>query len=69
MLPNPIDDEPIRSQQPQAALLFYGLEWADPGVEMLFWQVTLKLLNAFVPKGYSHLSGSPLSLWLSNGDR
>jgi hypothetical protein len=60
VLSDPVDDKPIGCQQAEAALLFYGLEWTNPGVEMLFRQVTLELLYASVPKGYGHLSGSPL---------
>ena len=50
MFIEPINNEAIRRKKPQRILGLYGLQRANPGVELLLWQLRLEFANTVIPE-------------------
>ena len=50
VLPQPVDDEAIRREQAQQAVVIDRLQGADPGIELLLGQLYLQDAEALIPE-------------------
>jgi hypothetical protein len=59
MLAHPLENKLVWCQQAQRFGCFLGVQWADPGVELLFGQLVFETYQTFLPQLRFHPS-SPL---------
>lgn len=54
VLVDPVDHEPVGSQQSQCLAVFNRLQRADPGIELLLWQFGFQLTETAMPQRTLH---------------
>ena len=59
VLLKPVDNETIGSQKAQARAVLDRLQRPYPGIELLLWQLRLKITDATIPETVLGLQGSP----------
>ena len=74
VLIEPVDDKTIGREQFQDRAVLDGLQWPDPGIELLFRQLGLKVANTVIPYCCFLLQGCPRSQrlflsWFLCGDK
>jgi len=65
VLAEPIDDKAIRREQAQRGVIIDGLQWSDPGVELLLGKLYLQDAEALVPKRRLDRQNTPR--WAADG--
>ena len=50
MLAYPLENKLVRCQQPQVVTVFNGMQRANPGIELLLWQLALKANQTLLPE-------------------
>jgi hypothetical protein len=54
MFSDPVEYKLVGCQQAQVLTVFYGVQWAYPGVELLRWQFIFKPNKALLPERSFH---------------